>query len=218
MPYDRNNRTNRRLAAKLLKELLPLAREEAKTIKDPFRPTTGVGETALRWYRTENCLGVHVYQGDRGGWFADLQFDNLPLGVGDTIGTPVMYPAKDRQEALRQAVHFLASFMDPPQPKVSPDAVDVFFAFDEIELVVPAGLLRSFKDSGLEIPTGAEAFAELASIRAELAGGGPLTREIMASLPEISLHRLQIVCALALLAGIPRYPEFEEAPPAAGMH
>lgn len=129
-----------------------------------------------------------------------------------------MYPAKDREEALRQAIHLLASFMDPPRPKGPSDAVDAIFAFDSIELLIPAAVLRGLKASGMDIPTGVEVLEELAQLRAELAGDGPLSGDIMASLPKDALRRLQIVCALALLAGIPRYPEFEEAPPAASLH
>lgn len=65
--YDHKNPTNRLRAAALLKQLLPLAHEAARTTRTPLLPSSGVGENALRWFRTEDCLGVHVYQGDRGG-------------------------------------------------------------------------------------------------------------------------------------------------------
>lgn len=211
--YNRKNPTNRLRAARLLKELLPQAREAAKSVKEGLRPTSGVGENTLRWFRTEDCIGVHVYQGDQGGWFADLQFANLPLGVADTVGIPSQLPAKDRQDAIRQAVHLLAIFMHQPKPEGPADAVDAIFALDEVEMRVPADVLRGFRERSPDMPTVQEVVDELERLRMALTGGAPITMEVVRSLSEPALQRLQIACALAVLAGMPRYPEYQEAPP-----
>jgi hypothetical protein len=134
---------------------------------------------------------------------------------------PSQLPAKSRQDAVHQAIHLLAIFMNQPRPDGPNDVVDGIFSLDAVEMRVPAEVLRRFKERSPDMPTVQEVVDELERLRHELTGGAPITMDVIRSLPEEALQRLQIACALAVLAGMPRYPAFEEAPPApepGGLH
>jgi hypothetical protein len=213
MSYNYKNPSNRMKAAQLLKKLLPLAEQEAREQRAPLQAATAIGHATLRHYHISKCAGVHVYKGEKGGWFADLEFRGLPLGAGNIIGTPSQLPAKDREEAIGQAISMIASCMNAPAPAEPADAVDSAFAFDEIEMAVPGELLRTIKAAFEELPTPQQAVALLEKVRSDFAAGGPLTGDVMRGLSKEDLRRVQFACAIALMAGLPRYPQYEEAPP-----
>lgn len=221
MSYNYKNPTNRIKAAQLLKRLLPLARQEAEKVKDGIKAASNLGRATLGHYHLSKCVGVHVYQGTKGGWFADLEFKGLPLGVGSVIGTPSQLPQKNREEAVRDAISLLASVMKNPEPQGSTEAVDSVFAFDDIEMTVPGEMLRDLKSRIGESPTADEALIVLERARFDFAQGGPLTRQIVEGLSEDALRTIRLACAIALLAGLPRYPQYDEEPlppPRTGMH
>lgn len=221
MTYSYKNPTNRIKAAQLLKRLLPLAKQQAEKVVDGIKPASNLGRATLEHYHLSKCVGVHVYQGAKGGWFADLEFKGLPLGVGNVIGTPSQLPLKDREEALQDAISLLASVLKNPEPRGSIKAVDSIFAFDDIEMTVPGEMLRVLKARIGDPPTAEEALIVLEKARFDFAQGGPLTREVVQSLPEDALRSIRYACAVALLAGLPRYPQYDEEPPPparGGMH
>jgi hypothetical protein len=221
MSYNYKNPTNRLKAAQLLKRLLPLAQQQADTVLDGMKPASSLGRATLGHYHLSKCVGVHVYQGDKGGWFADLEFKGLPLGVGNVIGTPSQLPLKDREEALQDAIALLASVLKNPEPQGPAEAVDSVFAFDDIEMMVPGQMLRDMRARIGDPPTADEALIVLERARFDFAQGGPLTREVVQNLPEHALRSIRYACAVALLAGLPRYPQYEEGlppPSRSGMH
>jgi hypothetical protein len=221
MSYDYKNPTNRKVAAQLLKQLWPLAEEEARKQPGLMSPGSATGRASLGQFTAAKCTGIHIYQGRLGGWFADLEFRDLPVGVGNVIGTPAQTPLASREQAIGTAVSILASCLNLPKPEGPEDAIDAVFAFDDIEMAVPAEMLRMLRARIGELPTADEARIVLEKARSDYAGGGPLTGEIAQGLSDDALKMIRFACAIALLAGLPRYPTYEEAPPppAAGeMH
>jgi hypothetical protein len=214
MRYKPNNPENRMRARALLRKLLPEARKilEGKGSYE-IKPESDVGENSIPHYKIDRCVGIHIYEGDKGGWFADLQFENLPAGIPTVFGTPMALPHRVREEALASAVKFLALVLANDRPAPSAAEADAIFPFDEVVVHLPSRFFGKLRDLMPYKPTHEEALARLNAFRDEVCGGQPLTHEAAEALPRPLRERLLSVCAMASLAGIVRFPEFEEAPP-----
>jgi len=218
MEMNYGNPGNRIRAAEMLRKLLPRAtklRESHKDGEASMEAVSSIGQASLKWYRTENCTGVYIYQGEKGGWFADLSFKDLPAGVPVVIGTPNVAPNRTREDAIESAVHMLALLMNSPTPQVNPEEAEVVFEFDNLGLIIPSAAIAAINKLSVERPSNEYVEQRLDEIREQFAGGKPFNSEIMDSLSEEDRRVVYTVCVMALALGMPRYPKSEEveAPP-----
>lgn len=222
MGYKYGNPTNRLKAAEMLKKLLPEAREMAEKNKSEtsIEATSAVGAASLKWYDLEHCNGLHIYQGEKGGWFADLSFHGLPDGISRIIGTPVSMPCRTREDAVRIGISLLASIISNPKIPAEERQNDpeIAFSFDEINLFLPSSLISQMRDFGGEPPSDEYVFKRFEELREQFAGGKPFTKTIMDSLSSDDRMKVITICALAIFKGIPKYPMPEESPPPPPLH
>lgn len=201
-------------ARALLRKLLPDARKLLKEEGNyEITPESNVGENSIPHYKIDHCVGIHIYEGSKGGWFADLQFENLPPGIPPVFGTPVALPHRTRAEAMDTAVKILALVLANDRPTPSAEETEIVFPFDGVVVHLPAQSFGKLQDKMPVLPTREQALERLNAFRDEVCGGALLTHEAAQALPESLQARLLSVCAMAMLAGIVRFPEFTEAPP-----
>lgn len=213
MGYKYGNPTNRMRASEMLRRLLPEAKKLAEKSSYSMETTSVVGEASLKWYRTEHCRGVHIYQGDKGGWFADLEFTNLPDGIPAVIGTPSVAPNRTREEAVKSAISMLAMMMDTPTPTVSPQDAKVVFALDDMNVILPSALIAKMRAIREEPPSHDYIIERFEEVRKQFTGGEPFNEERMNSLSKENQMTVVTLCAMALLIGMPRYPGNPEVEP-----
>lgn len=106
MAYDHRSRPNQRRAAALLEILKGRLVDASGRIE---HATAIQAATATPHWRLSNVGGVHVYDTDR-GWYADIAFEDLPVGVPTVIGNAV--PCGTREEAMRRAVQNLSFYAE----------------------------------------------------------------------------------------------------------
>lgn len=214
MKYKPNNPENRMRARALLRKLLPAAREQAaKSSEYSIEPASDVGENSIPHYKIDRCIGVHIYTGDKGGWFADLQFEGLPAGIPPVLGTPVECPHQTREEALAKAAQMLTMVIANDRPAPPAAEAKAAFPFDDLVVHVPSPFIERLRKDVPYEPTREEALESLTAFRDEVCGSKNLTQELADGLSEAAKVRLLAVCTMAILAGIVRFPEFEEKPP-----
>jgi len=217
MPYNYNKFDNRRKAKFMLEKLLPQAEEFAKQQQPGEKvgePASLMGANAVKHLRISAVSGVHIYQGERGGWFADLTFDGLPPGVPSVIGTPSSEPNGTREEAIQEAIGILATVIvvEANRPAADEEPVAIF-EFDNIALTIPSAMIRDLEANISQKPGVAYIAQRLDGLRDQLADGRPFTEETFRNLPEDDKRRVVAIAALAVAEGMIRWPENREAAP-----
>lgn len=84
---------------RLLRELLPWARAEARKGEAKFESRSALGAATAAYVTLENLDALLITPAPLGGWHADIVFKHTPPGVPNTMGTPVERPMRTRQEA-----------------------------------------------------------------------------------------------------------------------
>lgn len=216
--YNHSNPTNRIRARRLLEQMMPRALEQASA-KKGFEPGDASDLfKALRPYiRTEILEGVHVYRTRLGGWHADVVLkDVLPLGLPRILGTATALPCATRSEAEQSAVAILAVLIGlarenerKGEPQKPGDAV---FMLDDLSLRIPIAMLEELVAT-IGMPDTEYVLKRLSEIRQELTDRPKLDEAAVRRLDPEQMASLHAVAAMALLAGIPRWPQPEDAPP-----
>lgn len=96
---------------RLLKTLLPRARELWAESENKWAPQTGLGEAVGPFLRVDNLEAIMIYQANLGGWHSDFLLKRVPLGIPNIIGTPVEEPLPSRQAAQDRAEEMLCGIM-----------------------------------------------------------------------------------------------------------
>ena len=103
----------------------------------------------------------------------------------------------------------------PPVAAPLPDAVPVpaepdapgTFRYDGLSLPLPARVVRELREAGVDRINERYVRRRLDEIRRDVAGGAALTQEVVDALAPDARRGLLMVCTMAALAGIPRWPE-----------
>jgi len=217
MAYDYRSFDNRRRAKFLLDKLLPRAREKASELVE-FSAESAVGMAMLPHLRLSRVEGVHVYQGEKGGWFADLVFKDVPPGVPKVIGTASNLPCSTRDEAIDQAVTMLASVIrSESNPTLEESDTKVVFEFDDAVIEIPRDVLLAVRNAGVSISAD-DAMERLETFRRKFGGGRRITPDTINALPKQA--RLELMAAVlgALTNGLFRWPLRTEQPPPPPMN
>lgn len=208
MAYKHTSPDNRRKSKFLLKKLVAVLEQEPDDA-EAMEPSSALGEAVGPWIRLSNVAGVHVYQ-DKAGWYADLILDETPPGVPKVIGTPMAMPKLTREEAEEEAVALLrmAAANEKAVPKPEPGG-DAIFEWDQIAIPVPSDLVAKLMEQG--DPPEDYIRQRLGEVRRELTGGGPLTPEIARTFGHDQKLKVLTMAAMALCAGIHRWPPARRA-------
>lgn len=201
-----------RLLDKLKKEARPPENGRA-------RAASALGEAAFRHMSIEKASGVHVYQGDRGGWFADITFDDMPAGVSPCLGTPTHHPLKTRDEAMAAARGLVELVMSldlardaaPPASEL-PDGMAAFL-FHGAVVPLPIAMLDALRDQMPFKPDEEYVLDRLDQLTRLLGDPDEVDADKVAAAPPEFVKALIPVAAMALLAGVLRFPQFDEAAP-----
>jgi hypothetical protein len=81
MEADRDLERGRRL----LKELLPWARSEAKKDSLKFEPKSALGRASMSHVSEDKLDAVMIYPAPKGGWHGDVVLKGVPPGVPDAF-------------------------------------------------------------------------------------------------------------------------------------
>lgn len=198
MGYKHSNPQNRSRAVALLRHLKGQLIDVTGVQVELFSNTATSSET---YWQLSKAYGVHLYQED-GGWHADLEFKDLPPGIGTIIGTPA--PVATRAEAIECVVGMMSicaqrDSVPPPDPATGLR----WFRFDEHEVPVDAGMLADYmKQARAFGVTREDAMAELMLMRSEIAGLGPMTRDAWAETSFENRYQACKVCCMAMALGI----------------
>lgn len=84
---------------RLLRELLPWARAEARKGDTQFSAESKLGTVTASYVTEANLDALVIYPAPLGGWHADVVFKHTPPGVPNTMGSPVEHPLRTRREA-----------------------------------------------------------------------------------------------------------------------
>jgi len=217
--YKHKDLDNRRKAKALLARLMPEAERRAPEFTNLETKSSSLGANTFKHIHIDRVTGVHVYQGERGGWYYDLSFKDLPPGVPNVLGQPVAFPLDTREEAIDGAVSMLAMLVnkrdqDPPPQ----DDAEAVFPFDDVVISLPSQMIRTLSEAPVPLPDHEYVRTRLDEVRKEFAGDGPLTGDILNKLTRDDLMRVYAVAAMAICRGIPRWPQSEEGVPKSRQH
>lgn len=213
MGYKHSNPQNRMRAAALLRHLKGQLVDVTGVEVELFSNTAASAEA---YWQLSKARGVHLYQ-EGGGWHADLEFKDLPPGVGTIIGTPA--PVATRAEAIESVVGMMSicaqrDSVPPPDPATGLR----WFRFDEHEIPVDAGMLADYMERAKSFGvTRDDAVAQLMLMRSEIAGAGPVTRDDWAAAPFETRYQACKVCCMAMALGIRQTVHGPGLEPEAGM-
>lgn len=96
---------------RLLRELLPWARAEARKEVARIEMTSPLGHATAAYVTEDNLDALLIYPAPMGGWHADVVFKHVPPAVPNTMGTPVERPCRTRQEAEEHGKRILVSLL-----------------------------------------------------------------------------------------------------------
>jgi hypothetical protein len=166
--------------------------------------TTMQAATASPHWRLSNVGGVHVYETGR-GWYADIVFEALPVGVPTVIGNAV--PCGTREEAMRSAVRNLSLCAEREKAVIANfDAMMRWFVFDEIEVPVDPDYLPGIAAKlAAEGYTQEECLGRLAYLRHVISGDEPVTQGPCEAADEKTRERPAVVCEIAMALGLTQF-------------
>lgn len=222
--YNPKNPANRLRARRNLEAMMKeIMAEPPKGDRFSEGEKSPLFESMAPHLKMERLDGLHIYPGPAGGWHADISFRDLPAGIPNVIGTPKALPCRTRDEAVEAAHAMLSMFIGmmletegKPSTAKSDNAT---FIYDGITLRIPIGMLEAIKEAAGE-PMPDYVRQRLSEVREEFGGGpGILDFAAVSALDRPRLLNLHAIAAMALLAGIHRWPEtVDVGPPAKTQH
>lgn len=220
--YSYNNPTNKMRARRLLKSYYDEAMEKAqqrnaKPDASDSMEASPLFQAVARHLTLENLDGLHIYPGPAGGWHADVTLRGMPAGVNEVLGTPKMMPCRTREEAVTAGKEILTMLIQiatsdlVKRDSTLPEDVAPFL-LDEVTIYLPLELLDKVKKTA-GTPDDDYVRQRLTEVRQEIGGGHPITKAMVEALPREKFIALQALSAMALLAGVPRWPEIPDSGP-----
>lgn len=103
--------TDYRHGQRLLRDLLPWARAEARKGDASFLPQNALGRATADYVTEANLDALLIYPAPLGGWRADVTFKHMPAGMPSAMGTPVGRPLRTRRDAEEQGKGLLVGLL-----------------------------------------------------------------------------------------------------------
>lgn len=199
---------------RLLKRLLPVALEEAKSDTRTAKVMSEVAEALQTHLTIDKFEALVIHEGELGGWLVELLLRDMPPGHPSAIGTPVREPHRTRQEAQDGALELLIYAIKIAQANTKPPADPIFEYYDCAITILTEILDMLFVNGFGESPsyTVEHALERLREIDMELFPQG-FSKECADGLPKDAQARWMSVVHLAAATGVFRFPEIEAKPP-----
>jgi len=106
---------------RLLQKLLPWARREVVKDGGYWQSKSALGEAVASVLTEAMFDALIIFEGEKGGWGADLVFKDVPPGIPNCIGTPVGDPKATRAEAMEDGKMLLiVALAQAAAPKTIP--------------------------------------------------------------------------------------------------
>jgi hypothetical protein len=131
--------SDRAVGRRLLKTLLPRARDEAARSEGTIGHVSSLAESMRGYVFEDNLDFIRIYPAPLGGWHCDVVLKNVPLGAPNSLGTPVANPLPTRSAAEDHAFLLLVSilkFQQLPQRPSAP-STPVFMLYDWTFHLIP---------------------------------------------------------------------------------
>jgi hypothetical protein len=212
-----------RQGVRLLRDLLPWARAEAKKRGNDHELMAGsaLGKSQFPYITEDNFVALVIYPAPFGGWHADMLLKNVPPGVPNSIGSPVATPYETREKAEAYAKEMLIGMLvQAARSKAEPPSNPAFLFYDwEIKLQreLLDKLLAQKPDATKGYGSEEAAIARLEGIVAGLEKIG-FHQQNFDSWPIEWQNRLMSVVYMAALSGLFVYPPRQDAPPVKMRH
>lgn len=203
---------------RLLRQLLPWARAEARKPEFEVKLGSALGETTAAYVREDNLDALMIYPAPKGGWHADVVLKHVPPGIPNVMGTRVEQPLRTRAEA-EEAGKSLLIFMVKLCERAKSTGDPVFllhgWAFT-LSLKVFELALKAMPE-GAGGPSGGyetkeQAIERIEDVLAELCPDG-FDGEAFNGWSPIRKARLLGVLTVAALTGVYVYPPRHDASP-----
>jgi hypothetical protein len=193
---------------RLLKTLLPRAREGYAQNNSKWEPSSALGTAIDRFMRIDNVEAILIYEANLGGWHADFLLKKVDPGVANIVGTPVEDPLPSRQAAQERAEDMLMGFMAAEeQAKAAPEAVPAppAFLFHGFPVELTPELLNVIGDGYSSEQRAVQGVEEM--IKRVFPDGVPESRKgNTITLQGEPLADFMAILHMAALSGVFRYP------------
>ena len=211
---------NAKKAKMNFKRLLPQAKEEAKKDAANIKTGSAIGEQILPWMTIDNVLGVHIYENEYGGWVTDIQLKEVPSGMSCVFGTPVAQPMETEEEAEKAGVYLLTTILSndsSPESRQIPEVIK--FIYHDVVISLGQDLISKFKDSEVgQHFSGKQEYVMDKFRELDEKHGVEMSADQMDKLPKEEVQEIYVTVLMALLAGIPKWPQSEPVPPKSKLH
>lgn len=201
----------------------PRAKAEAeKELQDPkgvhMQATSALGNLALKSLTEDNFDALTVYEAEDkpGFWHADLVLKNTPIGVPDSMGTPVADPCPSRKKAEEVGYMLLVQFwivaLQQKQDAQNDAQKDVrIFDFGEVSMNIPGEAIDELAAMLAHMPYAATenllntAPQRLEAVVKDIAGDEDITSDHLNAATEDQRRALYLAASLMLITGQFRY-------------
>lgn len=151
--YFHSDSKNSRAAKERLKKALArvkLAMEASDTDKTKQMTSetySAMGHAVKPHIRKNSMKALHVYQGELGGWYADIELRGMPPGIPKIMGNPAAMPFETKAEAeasgdlLVQGILIMARENEQASNQTSDSAI---FEFYDVEFPMPLELVSKY--------------------------------------------------------------------------
>lgn len=218
--YKYNDPRNAKAAARCLKEVLPRAKAiaKAKQGSGKLSALNEASRSTFPYLLVDNLKGVHVYPTSLGGWSADVEIKDAPLGVPRIVGIPTSYPARTRKEALETITQFIVILIEAekanPQAEAPTDEDVRWFELYDCSVPVPAKLVEAMAigEEGSFSHDAIHALLE-GMVDDEFGGAEKISGDTFDQLPMDDRLLILKALAIALAKGIFHHPPRMEGAP-----
>lgn len=202
---------------RLLRQLLPWARAEARKMEGKVEANTPLGAATMAYVTEDNLGALMIYPAPLGGWHADLLFKQVPPGVPNSLGSPVAEPLRTRSEAEAYAKKLLvhALLIANQNGATAAKPAPVFLLFDWSLTLLPElyeTALAAMPDMVDGYGSVAHAIERVEAVLADLAPDG-FDGDAFNDWPRDRKTRLLAVLHMAALTGLFRYPPRRDTSP-----
>lgn len=215
--YDHKDPKNLRIAKEKLQKSLKRVNSELENTTTTYEAMaySDIGKALAPHLRKNSLKALHIYQGELGGWYADIELKGMPPGIPRIMGTPVALPFETREEAEAAGdmllLTLLATILRKNETKNS-DAENAVLNFYDVSFPFPIEILRKFihelgKPSDKRVSDAIRDMEELLVVNDEV------VTSRLENADQALQQRIGINLMVILASDTFRWPESKEQPP-----
>lgn len=206
-------------ARRLLQQVLPWAREQLVAGEYSAGSESPLGETTFAHITEKKLDGLHIYQGPKGGWHADITFRNMPKGIPNAIGSPVESPFRTRAEAEEAGKRLVVMALEVARQNAERAATskpDPVFLLHDLQFKLSGELPSVLTHFMPELKDGygspLQAAGRIESLLDEMCPNG-FDADVFGKWDERKRMRLIVVLQAAVMSGLYVYPMRQDKAP-----